>query len=54
MERRGQSVTANIWTARIIPVLLAGVVGYATYVLVVPLCGMQSIPRIFNSCPNAS
>ncbi|PQE15644.1 Palmitoyltransferase PFA5 protein [Rutstroemia sp. NJR-2017a BBW] len=29
---------ANIWTARVIPWVLAGVVGYATYVLVAPLC----------------
>ncbi|RDW62213.1 hypothetical protein BP6252_11646 [Coleophoma cylindrospora] len=28
----------NIWTARAIPVVLAGVVGYATYVLVALLC----------------
>lgn len=41
MERRGPNVTANIWTARIIPIILAGVVGYATYVLVVRLCGMR-------------
>lgn len=31
---------ANIWTARAIPLVLMGVVGYATYVLVVRLCGM--------------
>lgn len=29
----------NIWTARIIPVVLAGIVGYVTYVLVVRLAG---------------
>lgn len=34
----------NIWTARAVPVALAGVVGYATYVLVALLCGM--IPSI--------
>jgi hypothetical protein len=33
----------NIWTARIIPIVLIGVVGYATYVLVVRLCGMYRI-----------
>lgn len=33
-----QRIAINIWTARVIPVVLAGVVGYATYVLVVPLC----------------
>ncbi|KAE8454476.1 hypothetical protein EG329_000099 [Mollisiaceae sp. DMI_Dod_QoI] len=33
-----QKIAINIWTARFIPVVLAGVVGYATYVLVVPLC----------------
>lgn len=39
------NIAANVWVARIIPVLLAGVVGYATYVLVVVLCGL------FNSQP---
>jgi palmitoyltransferase len=29
----------NIWTARVIPIVLMGVVGYATYVHVVRLCG---------------
>jgi palmitoyltransferase len=29
----------NIWTSRVIPFVLMGVVGYATYVLVVRLCG---------------
>jgi hypothetical protein len=33
----------NIWTARIIPIVLIGVVGYATYVLVVRLCGMCNL-----------
>jgi hypothetical protein len=37
MADRNQAV--NIWTAKIIPVVLAGVVGYATYVLVALLCG---------------
>lgn len=32
-------IAVNKWTARIIPIVLAGVVGYATYVLVVLLCG---------------
>lgn len=32
---------ANIWVARIIPVLLAVVVGYATYVTVVVLSGLS-------------
>jgi palmitoyltransferase len=32
-------VAINLWTARIIPIILAGVVGYATYVLVALLCG---------------
>ncbi|PVH86213.1 zf-DHHC-domain-containing protein [Cadophora sp. DSE1049] len=32
------NIAANLWVARIIPVILAGVVGYATYVLVVILC----------------
>lgn len=29
----------NLWTARVIPMVLAGVVGYATYVCIVLLCG---------------
>lgn len=32
-------ITVNLWTARVIPIVLAGVVGYATYVLVALLCG---------------
>jgi palmitoyltransferase len=32
-------VAINLWTARIIPIILAGVVGYATYVVVALLCG---------------
>ena len=37
MADRNRAV--NIWTARIIPIVLAGVVGYATYVLVALLYG---------------
>ncbi|KAH7312009.1 DHHC palmitoyltransferase-domain-containing protein [Rhexocercosporidium sp. MPI-PUGE-AT-0058] len=33
-----RNIAANIWTARIIPLILAGIVGYTTYVLVVVLC----------------
>ena len=29
----------NIWSARVIPLVLMGAVGYATYVLVARLCG---------------
>jgi hypothetical protein len=29
----------NIWTARAIPPVLMGIVGYGTYVLVARLCG---------------
>lgn len=32
-------IAVNVWTARIIPIVLVGVVGYATYVLVALLCG---------------
>jgi hypothetical protein len=32
----------NTWTARTIPVVLIGVMGYTTYVTVVRLCGMCS------------
>ena len=32
-------VSMNLWVARIIPLLLAGIVGYATYVVVALLCG---------------
>lgn len=34
-----RNITLNLWTARIIPVVLIGVVGYATYVLVALLAG---------------
>lgn len=30
----------NRWTARFVPAVLIGIVGYATYVVVVLLCGM--------------
>ncbi|CZR62839.1 related to PFA3 Palmitoyltransferase for Vac8p, required for vacuolar integrity under stress conditions [Phialocephala subalpina] len=40
-----QRIAINIWTARVVPVVLAGVVGYATYVLVVPLCAHYLISR---------
>lgn len=36
--------TANIWTARIIPIVLAGLVGYVTWVFVVLVCGQPSGP----------
>jgi palmitoyltransferase len=32
-------IVVSLWTARIIPIILAGIVGYATYVLVALLCG---------------
>ena len=32
------------WTSRIVPTLLAGVVGYATYVFLKPLCSMFPAP----------
>jgi hypothetical protein len=36
-------ISASLWTARIIPIILAGIVGYATYVLVAILSGNISI-----------
>lgn len=30
---------ANLWVSRIIPLILVGIVGYATWVVVVLLCG---------------
>jgi palmitoyltransferase len=36
-------IAINLWTARIIPIILAGVVGYATYVLVALLCGKAAL-----------
>lgn len=36
------TVAINIWTSRIIPVLLAGLIGYATYVIIGPLTGMRN------------
>jgi palmitoyltransferase len=38
-------IAVNIWTARIIPIILAGVVGYATYVTVALLCGKIQLAR---------
>ena len=34
--------TANLWTARFIPLLLIGIVGYVTYVIVVLVCGEKN------------
>jgi len=34
---------ANLWVARFIPVVLVGIVGYATYVVVVLVCGAYPI-----------
>jgi len=39
MDKERCRVATNIWTARVIPIVLAGVVGYATYVLVALLSG---------------
>ena len=39
-------IATNVWTARVIPIVLAGVVGYASYVLVALLCGT---PAVFNN-----
>lgn len=43
-------ITINIWTARLIPLVLAGVVGYATYVLVALLCGKSILLKILSDC----
>lgn len=43
-----EHVAANVWTARVIPVALAGVVGYATYVVIVPLCGKSHFSNGWN------
>lgn len=32
---------ANVWTARIIPLILIGIVGYVTWVVVVLVCGQR-------------
>lgn len=39
-KKERKKVVSNLWTAKIIPWILAGVVGYATYVLVALLSGM--------------
>ncbi len=49
------NITVNIWTARIIPLVLAGIVGYATYVVVALLSGISSCmsylaEEIANDC----
>ena len=35
----------NLWTARIIPVVLVGIVGYVTWVVVVLVCGQEPCER---------
>lgn len=49
-------IAVNIWTARIIPIILAGVVGYATYVLVALLSGLflscDCVSRLTRSIVN--
>lgn len=48
-KRERNRIITSLWSARIIPLLLAGVVGYATYVLVVLLSGEKlSLP--FSLC----
>lgn len=42
-------IAINVWTARIIPVILTSVVGYATYVLVALLCGKIFATSVFTS-----
>ena len=32
---------ANVWTARIIPLILTGILGYSSWVVVGPLCGRE-------------
>jgi palmitoyltransferase len=45
-------IATNLWTARVVPVVLAGIVGYATYVLVALLCGTAERSRISGSQAN--
>lgn len=44
MQSRAErnKILSSLWTAKIIPWILAGVVGYATYVLVALLSGETS------------
>lgn len=44
-----QRIAVNLWTARLIPIVLAAAVAYATYVLVALLCGMLLI-RVIRDC----
>ena len=37
---RNKRAVNNLWTARTIPIVLAGVVGYSSYVTVALLAGM--------------
>lgn len=41
-QRAASHRAVTIWTARIIPLILVGIVGYATYVFIVRLCGEES------------
>lgn len=34
---------ANVWVARIIPVILIGIVSYASWVVVARICGKQRL-----------
>ncbi len=33
----------NLWVARVIPIVLVGIVGYVTWVVIVLVCGQQLI-----------
>lgn len=41
-------IAVNLWTARIVPIILAGVVGYATYVVVALLCGTAVLDSLYT------
>lgn len=41
-------IAVNLWTARIVPIILAGVVGYATYVVVALLCGKAVLDSFYT------
>ncbi len=41
-------VAVNLWTARIVPIILAGVAGYATYVVVALLCGRAVLGSFYT------
>jgi palmitoyltransferase len=48
MARRAADKRVNLAVARIIPSILIGVFGYASYAITKPLCGQHPLPQSYQ------